>query len=133
MEDHITDPVLVGRSRGAQKLPGSICIEENGQTLCVVSSRKITLSQNVHRIVHLDVHMVTDGSKLVLLCRNNLRLVFALDLPAGGAVASEFAGDDNGFAILLRLEGFFALVLDVNCNLGYAECVLCETKKNHAD
>lgn len=111
-------------SEGAEALKNCLaasilkCISQiDGTASCCAR----TLSQNIHWIVHLDVHVVTDSGELVLLRRDNLGLIFALDLPAGGAVASEPAGNNNSFTILLWLVGFFALVLNVDGNLGLAE------------
>ena len=77
-----------------------------------------TLRKDVHGVVNLNIHMVTNGSQLVLLGRDDFAIL-ALDLPRGASLLCEPARNDNALAIFFGLVGFFALVLDGDSNLGH--------------
>lgn len=72
-----------------------------------------TLCQDIHRIVNLDVHVVTDSSQFIFLGADNLP-VLALDFPRGIPLLREFAGDNDSFPIFLGSESFFALIFDMD-------------------
>lgn len=77
-----------------------------------------TLSEDVHRIVDLDVHMVADSLQLLTLRRDDLP-VPALDLVRGSAILGEPAGNHDALAIVLRSVRFIALVLEDDRDLRY--------------
>lgn len=74
-----------------------------------------TLGQYVHRVIDLDIHVVTNSGQLILLCADNLP-IDALDFPGGIALLGELSRDDDSSAILLGLESFLSLVFYVNCD-----------------
>ena len=78
-----------------------------------------TLSEDIHGIVDLNVHMVADGLQLLALCRDSPPIP-RLDLVRRRAVPREAASYDDALAVLLRFVGFLALVLELHGYLGDA-------------
>ncbi len=75
-----------------------------------------TLREDVHRVVDLDVHVVTDGLQLLALGRNKPPIL-APDLVRGRAILGEATGYDNALPVLLRLVRFLSLVLQLDGDL----------------
>ena len=78
-----------------------------------------TLSEDIHRIVNLDVHMIANSSELFFLRANDFA-VFAFDLPGRTAFLGELASDDDRFSIFPRLVCFFTLIFYLNRHFGSA-------------
>lgn len=79
----------------------------------------LTLRQDVHRIVHLDVHMVANLGQLVPF-RGNDSTVPALDLVGRPSVLSEATGDDDAITVYLVVISFIALILQDKGHFGDA-------------
>jgi hypothetical protein len=78
-----------------------------------------TLRENIHGIVDLDIHVVTDCRQLFLLGRNDSS-VKTLDFPGARSVLGKTAGNKDGLAILFRLVSLVALILQLDCHFGDA-------------
>ena len=91
-----------------------------------VSLRKIgvgvdcTLCQDIHRIIDLDVHVVTDSSQLIFLGADDLPIL-ALDFPRGIPLLGKFTRNHDGLSVFLGSEGFFALIFDMDGDFRGAE------------
>lgn len=77
---------------------------------------KPTLRQDIHRVVDLNVHVITDGLKLLSFGRNDLA-VSALDLVRRRAVFGEAARDHNASAVVLGSVRLLPLVFQHNGHL----------------
>ena len=73
-----------------------------------------------HRIVDLNVHMVANSRKLFALSGNDT-IVPTLDLVRRSTVFTESSSHDDGITIFLMFVCFFALILDINRDLGMAK------------
>jgi hypothetical protein len=71
----------------------------------------LTLRKDVHRIVYLDIHVVTDSRQLVLLGTDNSPIL-SPDLPCRRPLLGKLTRNNNGFAVLLRFVRLFTLVLE---------------------
>ena len=85
----------------------------------MVRRERHTLSEDVHGIVDLNIHVVADGLQLLALRRDSPPIP-RLDLVRRRAVPREAASDDDALAVLLRLVRLLALVLELYGYLGDA-------------
>lgn len=79
----------------------------------------LTLRQDIHRIVHLDVHMVAYLGQLVTL-RGNHSPLPALDLVGRSSVLSEPTSNDDAVAVDIMIIRFVTLIFEDKCNFGDA-------------
>lgn len=70
-----------------------------------------TLCQNIHRVVDLNVHVITNCRKILSLVRDQ-STVLGLDLVRGASLAVKPPRDDNAVAINIVLVCFVATVLE---------------------
>ena len=87
------------------------------------------MSQDVHRIIDLDIHVITDSRQLIFLGADDL-VVLALNLPSRGPILGESTGDMDRLSVFLWFVRFFALILKVDGYLGDADMIAIRRKKS---
>ena len=65
--------------------------------------------------------MIADRRQLLLFGRYNCLVIRTFNLPSGKAILRETTGDEDGFPVLLGLECFIALILDLDSDLCHTE------------
>ena len=75
----------------------------------------LTLGENVHWVIDLNVHVIADRLEVFAFGGDKLP-VLAPDLVRRRAILGEAAGNDDALPEVLRPECFLALVLQLNCN-----------------
>jgi hypothetical protein len=108
---------------GAQKLSSRVCIVPSEIFNKYESSSQITLRKDVHGIVDLDVHMVTNRREIFALGRDYFTIP-TLDLVRRGPFFGETAGDDDTVPIRVILVCFVALIFKLNRHF-------CSTSLDH--
>ena len=78
------------------------------------------MCQNIHGVVDLNVHMITNCRKFFSLVGNRCA-VFGLDLVRGASLGIKPPGDDNTVTIEVALVCFIATILEGNCNFRVSE------------
>lgn len=89
------------------------------------------LSEDVHRIIDLDVHVVTNIRQLFTLGRDRLAIL-GHDLVRRVAMDAEFPLNNDTVAVFPRLVSILALILDSNCNLGISVINICQGPQCYA-
>ena len=79
-----------------------------------------TLCQNVHGIIHLNIHVITNCSQFILLVTDGFSIL-TLDFPRRTAVPRPATCDYNSTPIFVGLVGFVSLILDVDRHFGFTD------------
>lgn len=84
-----------------------------------VDTRERTLSQDIHGVIDLDIHVIANGRQFVFLSADDPS-VFTLDFPGRATIFGESASNDDGLAVLFGFVGFLSLILDMDGDFGSA-------------
>ena len=72
--------------------------------------QELTLGEDIHRVIDLDVHVITNGRELLAFSGDDPSIL-ALDLIRGRAFLGETPGDHDTLAIILGAIRLFSLIL----------------------
>ena len=81
-----------------------------------MNRKKVTLREDVHGVVDLDIHMIAYGRELSTVVGYHFAVLCA-NLVRGGTVLCESPSNNDTRTVFLRLERLIALILDCDRDL----------------